>query len=113
VLALRGEPLRASALRLFRPVKRFPVRSRPAQCAVPSAPGSVAATAGANQATVTWTAANSEDSTITAYVVREATGTDVGASVATGGAGTTATITGLAGAILAGTVFEGPGSGCQ
>jgi hypothetical protein len=70
-------------------------------CPVPSAPGSVSASAGANQATVTWSAANGNGSTITGYVVREATGADAGASVATSGAATAATVTGLAGGTAA------------
>jgi hypothetical protein len=102
VLALRGEPLRAPAVRSFRSARHVPgARSHLLQCAGPSAPGSVSASAGANQATVTWTAANGNGSTITAYVVREATGSDVGASIATSGTGTTATITGLAGGTAA------------
>ncbi|HLX47910.1 MAG TPA: LamG-like jellyroll fold domain-containing protein [Streptosporangiaceae bacterium] len=100
VLAVPGEPLRAPAVRPHRAVAP-PVTVRPAQCPVPSAPGSVSATGGANQAAVTWTAANGNGSTITAYLVREATGADVGASIATGGSATTATLTGLAGGTAA------------
>ena len=108
VLGLRGEPLRSSAASLRREsqsLRRAAARShsqqrRPA-CAVPSAPGAVSATAGANQATVTWTAANGNGSTITAYVAREATGPNVGASVATSGSATTVTLTGLAGGTAA------------
>src|SRR5215472_6821017 len=37
-------------------------------CAVPSAPGSVSATAGANQAKVSWSAANGNGTAIDAYV---------------------------------------------
>ncbi|HEY2575499.1 MAG TPA: LamG-like jellyroll fold domain-containing protein, partial [Streptosporangiaceae bacterium] len=99
VLALRGEPLRSPAVRATAP--RGSDRPRPAQCPVPSAPGSVSATAGANQATVTWSAANGNGSTITAYLIREATGADAGASITTSGSATTATLTGLAGAAAA------------
>jgi hypothetical protein len=50
---------------------------------------------------VTWTAANGNGNTITAYVVRETTGSQVGDSVATDGSATTATVTGLAGGTAA------------
>ena len=48
---------------------------KPNSCAVPSAPGSPAATGGANQAGVSWTAANGNGSTVTAYVVTAINGT--------------------------------------
>jgi hypothetical protein len=100
VVALRGEPLRpVRSLRRAGAHQHGP--AKPLQCTVPSAPGSVAATAGANQAALTWTAANGNGNTITAYVVREATGADVGASIATGGSATSATLTGLAGGTAA------------
>jgi hypothetical protein len=56
---------------------------------------------GANKAVVTWTAANGNGNPIDAYVVREATGPDAGASLATDGSATTATLTGLAGGTAA------------
>jgi hypothetical protein len=95
VLALRGEPLRNPP----RQVPRTP--ARPLQCTLPSAPGSVSATAGANQVAVAWTAANGNGSTITAYVVREASGPDTGASIATSGTALSVTLTGLAGGTAA------------
>jgi Concanavalin A-like lectin/glucanases superfamily/Fibronectin type III domain len=100
VVALRGEPLRSvRALRRAGAAHHGP--AKPSQCTLPSAPGSVSATAGANQAAITWTAANGNGNTITAYVVREASGADVGASIATGGSATSATLTGLAGSTAA------------
>jgi Concanavalin A-like lectin/glucanases superfamily/Fibronectin type III domain len=114
VLALRGEPLRSSVRpgtvqvpwqresAFFRPAPAGSrVELRPLQCTLPTAPGSVTATAGANQAAVTWTAANGNGNTITAYVLREATGPQTGASIATGGGATSATLTGLAGGTAA------------
>ncbi|HEY1917367.1 MAG TPA: LamG-like jellyroll fold domain-containing protein [Streptosporangiaceae bacterium] len=114
VLALRGEPLRASTTAgssgvswqhqsaFFRPMPAGSrVQLRPQQCTLPGAPGSVAATAGANQAAVTWTAANGNGNTITAYVLREATGPQTGASIAAGPSATSATLTGLAGGTAA------------
>lgn len=72
VIALRGEPLRASHRAGAHRARQQP---RPQQQrTLPSAPGGVAATAGANQAAVSWTAANGNGNTITAYVLREATG---------------------------------------
>jgi hypothetical protein len=100
VVALRGEPLR-SLPSLHRAGAASHRSARPLQCTLPSAPGSVTATAGANQAAVTWTAASGNGNTITAYVVREATGADVGASIATTGSATSATLTGLAGGTAA------------
>jgi hypothetical protein len=67
------------------------------QCAVPGPPGSVTATAGTNIATVTWTPANGNGSALTAYIVRVATGPNVGESVATPGTATSASLSGLAG----------------
>jgi Concanavalin A-like lectin/glucanases superfamily/Fibronectin type III domain len=77
------------------------LKSRPLSCTLPSAPGSVSASAGANQAAVTWTAANGNGNAIDAYVAREATGPDAGASIATSGSATTATLTGLSGGTAA------------
>jgi hypothetical protein len=71
--------------------------TKAASCPAPSAPGTVGATGGANQATITWLAAQGNGSTITAYVVRAASGPDTGASIATGGSATSAVLTGLAG----------------
>jgi hypothetical protein len=68
-----------------------------ASCPTPSAPGTVWATGGAGQATITWSAAQGNGSIITAYVVREVSGPDSGASIATGGSATSAVLTGLAG----------------
>jgi hypothetical protein len=102
VLALRGEPLRNPPRQQGPPRQhKHPITTRPLQCTLPSAPGSVAATAGANQAAVTWIAANGNGNTITAYVVREASGPDTGASIATSGTALTATLTGLAGGTAA------------
>jgi hypothetical protein len=77
------------------------LKLRPRACALPSAPGKVSASAGANKGVVTWTAANGNGHPIDAYVVREATGPDAGASIAAGGSATTATLTGLAGGTAA------------
>jgi hypothetical protein len=83
-------------------VKHVPlVVHRSSQCAVPGAPGSVSATAGSQSATVSWTAANGNGSTITAYVVRETAGTDAGASIGTPGTATQAVLNGLAGGAAA------------
>jgi hypothetical protein len=68
-----------------------------ASCAVPSAPPSASAVAGPNQATVTWMAANGNGSMITGYVVRATDGPNLGESVATGGAVTTAKLGSLGG----------------
>jgi inosine-uridine nucleoside N-ribohydrolase len=70
---------------------------RASQCAVPGAPGTVAATAGSQSATVTWTAANGNGSAITAYVVRETAGPESGASIGTPAAATQGVLDGLAG----------------
>ena len=50
---------------------------------------------------MTWTAAKGNGHAIDAYVAREATGPDAGASIATNGSATTATLTGLAGGTAA------------
>ncbi|MGD0608859.1 MAG: LamG-like jellyroll fold domain-containing protein, partial [Streptosporangiaceae bacterium] len=105
VVALRAEPLRnpprQSGSRRPTPVTQVPAAQAPAaqplQCTVPSAPAGVGATVGANQATVSWSAANGNGTTVTGYVLREASGPDKGASIATGGTALTATLTGLAG----------------
>ncbi|HLI23746.1 MAG TPA: LamG-like jellyroll fold domain-containing protein, partial [Acidimicrobiales bacterium] len=98
VWALRRQPRPGVAALPPAQGRRLPVtppRSS-TSCAVPTAPGSPLATAGTNQAAVSWAAANGNGSAITAYVVREATGAQVGDSVATDGSATTATVTGLA-----------------
>lgn len=68
----------------------------PATCAVPGAPGTPAATGGANQATVTWTAASANGSTITGYVVTAMSGSAVQGSIGAPASATSATLTGLA-----------------
>jgi len=72
-----------------------------ASCAVPSAPGGVSAAPAANRVTVKWSAARGNGAAIEAYVVREATGPDAGASIATGGSAVKVTLTGLAGGAAA------------
>ncbi len=62
----------------------------------PGAPSGVSAAAGTNQATVTWTPP-AGPGVVTAYVVSATTGGAQANSVATTGASTSATITGLAG----------------
>jgi len=105
VLASRGERLHSSTaggLRQYDPFSSRPgapvfrMPPGPLSCLVPSAPGSVAAAAGANEVAVTLEA-QGNGSTITAYVVREASGPDVGASIATDGNATTAVLSELAG----------------
>ena len=107
VVAVRGEPLRGPAAG-----HRLPGRSsarRPAPpaaavrpfCAVPSAPGSASASAGANQVSVTWSAAPGNGTSVSSYVIREVTGPDVGASIATDGGATSAVLTGLTGGTAA------------
>jgi hypothetical protein len=95
VVALRAEPLRNPPEQV--PSRRHLPATKPLQCTVPTAPGGVAATSGANEARVTWTAANGNGNTITGYVIREASGPDRGTSIATSGTALTATLTGLAG----------------
>ena len=73
------------------------MRAVAAPCTGPSAPGSVSATAGANRATVSWTAANGNGSSITGYIVRAATGPNAGESVSTNGSGTHAVLGSLGG----------------
>src|SRR5580658_3296124 len=101
VLALRGRPPGTGQ---GRAPDRLPARSgrthsdrKPAQCTVPSAPAGVTATAGANQVTVSWSAANDNGTALDAYLIAEVTGPDTGASIATDGDELTASITGLAG----------------
>lgn len=66
---------------------------------VPSAPAGVGATAGANQATVTWSAASAPNTGVTGYVVTAMAGGTVAANaVATSGSSTSATLSGLRGA---------------
>jgi hypothetical protein len=96
VEALRAEPL-ANPPREPRAGRPKPLVTQPLQCAVPAAPTGVAATAGVNQATVSWSAANGNGTTVAGYLVREASGPDKGASIATAGTALTATLTGLAG----------------
>jgi len=100
VLVSSGEPLHASTAGGLR--QHDPFSSRPGapvfgplSCLVPSAPGSIAAAAGANEVAVTLEA-HGNGSTITTYVVREASGPDAGASIATDGSATTAVLSGLA-----------------
>jgi len=70
-------------------------------CTVPSAVTGVTATAGSNEATISWTAGSDGGSALTAYVVREVSGKNVGQSIANNGAATSAVITGLAGGVAA------------
>ena len=84
-----------------------PKRVRPGQafrppavkqaCSVPGAVTGVTAKAGANQATISWTTASNGGSPLTAYVVRELTGSNVGQSLGTAGTSTSLIMTGLAG----------------
>lgn len=74
-------------------------------CAVPSAPGTPAATGGANQAGVSWTAANGNGSTITAYVVTAINGTTPENAQGELASSTTATLTGLAGGTYTFSIF--------
>lgn len=62
---------------------------------VPQAPGSVTATAGNAQATVTWTAPSNGGSAITGYTVTPFVGTTAGAPQAASATATSATVTGL------------------
>lgn len=71
---------------------------KPLTCAVPSAPGSPTATGAANQAAISWTAANGNGSTVTAYVVTAMNGATAKNAVGTPASATTTTLTGLAGA---------------
>ncbi len=65
---------------------------------VPSAPGGVSATAGANQATVSWSAATAPNTGVTGYVVTAMVGgTTAANAVATSGSQTSATLYGLKG----------------
>ena len=52
-----------------------------AGCAVPGVPGDVVAAAGANQATIDWSAAADNGTTISSYVVRTVGGPDAGQSM--------------------------------
>jgi hypothetical protein len=61
----------------------------------------VSADAGQNSAQISWDAADGNGTTVSAYVVREATGPDKGDSIATDGDATQATLTGLAGGAAA------------
>ena len=71
--------------------------ARPLSCAVPSAPTSQQAVAGTNQATITWTAADGNGSTLTGNVVRALSGPNAGESIATEGSAAQLTMGGLAG----------------
>jgi hypothetical protein len=85
-------------------------------CAVPAAPGAVTATAGANQAAVTWTAADGSGSTITAYILSEQSGPNTGESVAVGPSATSAVLGGLVGgasAVLQVAAVSACGTGAQ
>lgn len=63
-------------------------------CTLPGAPGSPAATGGANQASISWTAASGSP---TAYVVTAYSGTTAENAIGTPASATTQTLTGLAG----------------
>lgn len=88
----------AAAASPSRPARRVE-HARSADCTVPSAPGSVSAAAGANQATVSWSTATGGP--VTAYVVREVTGAEVGESIATDATATSGSLTGLSGGTAA------------
>jgi hypothetical protein len=68
----------------------------PDVCAAPSAPGSPTATGGANSATINWTAANANGSTISGYVVTAVSGTTAENAIGTPASATSATLSGLA-----------------
>ena len=72
-----------------------------AACTVPSAVTSVTATAGSNQATISWVAGSKGSSALTAYVVREISGGNAGQSQANNGSATSLVMTGLAGGVAA------------
>jgi len=67
----------------------------------PSTPGSVTASAGANQATVSWTASSatvpSSETAVQGYVVTAYAGTTAKNAIAVGGSATSATLSGLQG----------------
>jgi hypothetical protein len=88
VLLLAWTPLSGDAV-------ASPIRDT--SCPAPGAPPAASAAAGVNQATVTWSAANGGGSPITGYVVRAATGPNLGESEATDGSSTTATLGALGG----------------
>jgi hypothetical protein len=103
VLAARREPLKVATGPIAAPrTSASPARAAatpaaPASCAVPGAPGSPGASAGSNRATISWTAAADNGTAISAYIVREVSGPNRGASIATNATGTSAVLTGLAG----------------
>ena len=66
-------------------------------CAVPDAPGSPAATGGANQAGVTWTTPGNNGATITGYLVTAVNGSANQNAQDQPAAATSATLTGIAG----------------
>ncbi len=66
-------------------------------CAVPDAPGSPAATGGANQAGVTWTTPGNNGATITGYLVTAVNGSANQNAQDEPAAATSATLTGIAG----------------
>ena len=70
-------------------------------CDVPSAVDDVTATAGPNEDALSWSAASSPDSPLTAYEVREISGSNVGQAQANDGTETSITLTGLAGGVAA------------
>ena len=88
----------AHPARRVRPGHAFhPHLVKPAACSVPGAVSGIAVKVGANQATFSWTAASTGGSPLTAYVVRELTGGNVGQSLANAGTSTSLVMTGLAG----------------
>lgn len=66
-------------------------------CAVPSAPGSPAATGGANSANITWTAANGNGNAVTAYVVTAFSGATAKNAQGTPATATSTAMSGIAG----------------
>ena len=65
----------------------------------PAAPTSVAATGGANQATVSWTAPASNGGAISGYIVQAYVGSQAQNAIAVGGTVVTATLSGLQGGV--------------
>ena len=65
----------------------------------PAAPTGVTATAGANQASISWSAAASNGAALSGYVVQAYAGTQAQSSIAVAGSATTVTLSGLQGGV--------------